>query len=89
MDTYSTTSTRTRMATGNESALGEEIAVVSPRRENPSLAHELTTADGTRRWVPSGDPIENWWTELAPDGSALPGEWEYDSDNKTLMRSIG
>ena len=68
--------------------LGEKVAV-APVGGNPVSATVLNEADGKRRWVVNGDPEEDWWVEVDSDGRYLPGDWEYDRDEGTVVCSIG
>ena len=40
----------------------------------------LVSSDGSRRFVVYGEPEWDWWVEVAPDGSELPGMWEFWDD---------
>jgi len=50
--------------------LGDEVPVVRDEMN-------LINYDGSRRFVPYGEPEWAWWVEVSPDGSELPGLWEY------------
>lgn len=67
-------------------ALGEEVRV-GPVRASPSRATELREVGGPRRWVPLGEPEEDWWSEVGASGERLPGEWEYDRAAGSVVRS--
>lgn len=67
-------------------ALGEEVRV-APVRASPSRAAELREVGGSRRWVPLGEPEEDWWAEVGVSGERLPGEWEYDRAFGSVVRS--
>lgn len=53
--------------------LGEEVDVVC-------RGDSLVSSDGSRRFVVYGEPEWDWWVEVAPDGSELPGMWEFWDD---------
>lgn len=71
---------------GFRATLGEEVAVV-PVDGGNSVAAVLREANGTRRWVPIGEPEEDWWAALSESGERLPGDWEYDRDAGTVVCS--
>lgn len=68
--------------------LGEEVAVV-PAGGNPVSATALNEVGGNRRWVVNGEPEEDWWVEVDQNGQRLPGDWEYDREEGTVVCSIG
>lgn len=56
-----------------ETRLGEEVAVVCD-------GVDLVSSDGTRRFIPYGEIEWAWWVEIGPDGTELPGLWEFWED---------
>ncbi len=62
--------------------LGEEVPV---RREG----HCLVEAGGDRRWVLHGEPEEDWWVEITPQGIAYQDDWEYNRDANTVACMAG
>ncbi len=70
-------------------ALRERRAILCedvPVREE---GHCLVEVGGDRRWVPRGEPEEDWWTEVTPQGIAYQDGWEYDRDTNTVVCMIG
>ncbi len=56
-----------------ETRLGEEVAVVCD-------GVDLVSSDGTRRFIPYGEIEWAGWVEIGPDGTELPGLWEFWED---------
>lgn len=53
--------------------IGDEVPAVRD-------GERLVSADGTRHFAVYGEPEWAWWVEVAPDGSELPGLWEFWDD---------
>ena len=64
------------------SRVGEEVAAV---RDGAGLV----SRDGERRFAPYGDIVWAWWVEVAPDGSELPGLWEFWEDEGLAVCMCG
>lgn len=39
---------------------------------------------GTRKWILSGEPEQDWWMELDSNFERLPGDWEYDREEERV-----
>ncbi len=55
---------------------------VAVKREGANLV----SLDGTRKFVPYGEPEWAWWIEVKPDGSEIPGLWEYWDTEGAVVR---
>lgn len=64
------------------SRVGEEVASMRD-------GADLVSRDGERRFVPYGDIEWAWWVEVAPDGSELPGLWEFWEDEGLAVCMCG
>lgn len=67
--------------------LGEEVRVAMEGTRSPHGA-ALREAGGGRRWVPRGEPEEDWWAEVDASGNILPGDWEYDREAGSVVCSF-
>lgn len=59
------------------------MTTVSVKRDG----RDLVSIDGSRRFVVYGDIEWGWWIEVLSDGTEVPGLWEFDGNDRLVVRA--